>query len=246
MVMRRKDIPKDVLRLLDRIKGKRARIVIDHILKHGSITTEILQSKYGYDHPPRAIRDVIEQGVPLAKIMITGDGGRRVAEYSLGDLTQIRVGRIGGRRLFSKTFKGELLHSGDSKCNICQVRLDGRALQVDHRVPYEVAGEGTSDQRDPKDYMLLCTSCNRAKSWSCEHCRNWSELRDSRQCLACYWGHPEKYSHVALEDIRRLDLVWRNSEVPEYDELHAAASSREQLMPDFVKETLRRAIAEKS
>lgn len=46
--------------------------------------------------------------------------------------------------------------------------MDERDLQIDHRVPYEVAGE--SNELKTEDFMLLCGSANRAKSWSCEHC----------------------------------------------------------------------------
>ena len=35
------------------VLAKRAKTVIDHILKHGHITTEELKNLYGYDHPPR-------------------------------------------------------------------------------------------------------------------------------------------------------------------------------------------------
>ena len=45
--------------------AKRPRTVIGHILQHGFITSEELHSIYGYDHPPRAARDVREYGIPL-------------------------------------------------------------------------------------------------------------------------------------------------------------------------------------
>lgn len=58
--------PEDkVRRLLESIRNKRTRIVIEHILEHGHITTEELERDYGYNHPPRAARDVREAGIPL-------------------------------------------------------------------------------------------------------------------------------------------------------------------------------------
>ena len=39
-------------RSLNAVTGKRARIVVEHIIKHGSITTDDLKEKYGCDHPP--------------------------------------------------------------------------------------------------------------------------------------------------------------------------------------------------
>ena len=35
---------------------------------------------------------------------------------------------------------------------------------IDHRTPYEVAGDEGGGPRDPKDYMLLCAACQRSKS----------------------------------------------------------------------------------
>ena len=56
--MTRRKYPKEFLERLRAIKSKRPKTVIDHILKHGFITTEELEQKYGYKHPPRAARDV--------------------------------------------------------------------------------------------------------------------------------------------------------------------------------------------
>ncbi len=57
--------PKAFLDHINSISNKRARIVIDHIMKHGFITTEDLETTYGYSHPPRAARDVREAGYLL-------------------------------------------------------------------------------------------------------------------------------------------------------------------------------------
>ncbi|WP_369334486.1 helix-turn-helix domain-containing protein [Candidatus Thiosymbion oneisti] len=51
--------------MLESVEAKRPKTVIDHILKHGQITTEELKDTYGYNHPPRATRDVREQGIPI-------------------------------------------------------------------------------------------------------------------------------------------------------------------------------------
>ena len=66
---------------LKAVTGRRARVVIDHILEHGHITTEELKDTYGYNHPPRAARDVREQGVPLETFKVTGSDGRRIGAY---------------------------------------------------------------------------------------------------------------------------------------------------------------------
>ena len=60
-----KKLPKSFLSKLNSIEAKRPKTVIQHILKHGYITTEELETLYGYQHPPRAARDVRELGIPL-------------------------------------------------------------------------------------------------------------------------------------------------------------------------------------
>ena len=109
----------------------------------------------------------------------------------------------------------------------------------DHRVPYEVAGDVAFDERDTASYMLLCGSCNRAKSWSCEHCRNWTDLKLIGKCKTCYWASPESYRHIALQDARRLDLVWLGNETKVYDKLRGIAVTAREAMPAYVKRVLR-------
>jgi len=68
-------------RLLDSVTGKRPRTVIDHILEHGHVTTEQLTSLYGYQHPPRAARDVRDHGVPLETFRVKSSDGRTIGAY---------------------------------------------------------------------------------------------------------------------------------------------------------------------
>src|SRR5688572_23135391 len=103
------DYPPKFLAFLAAIKGKRSRIVIEHILEHGFITTEDLENIYGYSHPPRAIRDVREQGVPLETFSIKNAQGRTIAAYRFADPSQVRLDRAGGRKPLTKTFKKQLV-----------------------------------------------------------------------------------------------------------------------------------------
>ena len=96
------------------------------------------------------------------------------------------------------------------------------------------------------DFMLLCGSCNRAKSWSCEHCQNWKVEKAHNVCGTCYWASPETYAHVALRLIRRLDISWSDAEIPEYDRLVALSEQEEKGLPDFVKSVLRRQLDDAS
>jgi len=237
-----KKFPKNFLARLTAVTAKRPRTVIDHILKYGFITTEDLKTKYGYNHPPRAARDVREQGIPIETYTVVGGDGRKIAAYRFGDPASIRRGFLGGRSAFPKAFKKALVEAHGSRCHICLQRYEERYLQIDHRVPYEVAGDIAIDARDIASYMLVCGSCNRAKSWSCEHCPNWSQLKVRATCNSCYWASPEAYRHIAMQDARRLELIWLGKEVNEFDEVRERARESGEPMPDFVKRVLRRTI----
>lgn len=238
--MGKSKIHPEVLKKIQTITGKRSLVVVNHILEHGEITTEDLEN-YGYKHAPRAIRDVKEQGLPLKRFWTRNSQGRRIAGYRFGNLDDVKNDQLGGRKVFSKKFIQKVISEQDNKCAICQGRFENRYLQMDHRVPYEVGGDD-SGKRNATAYMPLCVTCNRAKSWSCEHCENWLKSKDKKKCQSCYWGSPEKYSHVALEGIRRLGITWQAEEVGDYDKLRKQACKKKQPMPDCVKELIKRAL----
>jgi hypothetical protein len=236
--------PQDFLNYVQSITNKRAKIVIDHILKHGFITTEDLENTYGYNHPPRAVRDVREAGIPLETFKVKSKEGKSIAAYRFGDVSMLQAERKSGRTMFSKEFKKTLFDSCHGKCAVCNGEFEERYLQIDHKIPYEVGGD-SDEQHNIADFMLLCASCNRAKSWSCEHCENW--LNDGNQdlCRQCYWGNPLNYNHIAMKDIRRLDLQWAGDEVKHYDAIRIIADSKNIGMPDFVKQLLKNNVPSK-
>jgi|ERR1700677_2617637 len=228
--------PKEFLELCRSITAKRPKTVIDHILKHGYITTEELKNQYGYDHPPRAARDVRELGIQLETSRIVAANGRKIAAYRFGDLTKKKFRRFSGRTGLSKEIKEQLIKKFGCRCFIYLETMEASDLQIDHRVPYEVAGD--SDELKTEDFMLLCGSANRAKSWSCDHCENWKSIKDKNICLSCYWAFPEKYTHVAMRQIRRIDLIWQGEEVIQYEKLKSDAAKSGLEIPQFVKEVL--------
>ena len=113
-----------------------------------------------------------------------------------------------------------------------------RELQIDHRIPFEIIGDDRNVPENPDDYMLLSVSANRAKSWSCENCKNWQN-RNIKKCQSCYWAFPENYSHIAMREIRCLDILWANNEIIEYNDLKQEAEKVQQELPEFVKNVLR-------
>lgn len=73
--------------------------------------------------------------------------------------------------------------------------------------------------------MLLDASSQRAKSWSCEACENWKAIQDEAICRACLWAFPENYSHIAMKQVRRVDVQWQDDEVAVFDALKARADA---------------------
>ncbi len=231
------ELPKEFVNRLRAITAKRPKTVIDHILRYGYVTTEDLNHKYGYDHPPRAARDVREQGIPLETFYVRGAHGRKIGAYKFGDPSQAKGNRFRGRKTWPKMFKQLLVKRYGSFCGICLTKYESRYLQIDHRVPYEVAGDAQAEL-DPAEFMLVCGSCNRAKSWSCEHCQNCLVDHEVNVCESCYWATPGSYTHVALRFIRRLDIVWSEEEVLKYDRLVEISNKNGQRLSDFVKDVL--------
>ncbi|MBD2299662.1 HNH endonuclease [Nostoc sp. FACHB-190] len=230
-------LPNDFIQLCQSVTAKRPKAVIDHILQYGFITTEELKERYGYNHPPRAARDVREHGIPLETFRVTGSDGRKIAAYRFGDVSKARFSRLSGRTGLSKQIKNELIRRYGCKCFIYLEKVEERELQIDHRVPFEVDGE---PELAPESFMLLCGSANRAKSWSCEHCENWNSIQDKSICLSCYWAYPEHYTHIAMQEIRRIDLMWQGDDIEIYEKLRQQAISLEKEIPEFIKEIIER------
>ena len=219
------------------VTAKRPRTVINHILEYGLITTEELSERYGYDHPPRAIRDVRENGIPLETFKATsGKTGRQIAAYRFADTSQIVAGRVGGRKAFSKQFKEHLIKHYGARSMMTNEQLEPRYLQIDHRIPYQIAGNDAGEEIE--HYMLLDASAQRAKSWSCENCENFHSIKDVAICGGCFWAYPENYRHVAMRQERRLDIVWSGSEVACFEALTEQAGKRRLSPQELVKRAI--------
>lgn len=213
---------KEFLALLESVTAKRPRTVIQHILKNGYITSQELKNVYGYNHPPRAVRDVREYGIPLVTYRVQGADGRSIAAYTLGNPEDAKnaLSKASGRTVLSKALKQALIEKYGAQCFIYLEKMDDAVLQVDHRVPYEIGGE--HDEKDIDYFMLLSPSANRAKSWTCEHCTNWKK-KDKDFCLRCFWAHPEDYDHVAGRAEKVISILFTGDEIEDYRRLVSLA-----------------------
>jgi hypothetical protein len=46
------------------------------------------------------------------------------------------------------------------------------------------------------------------------------------------------YEHVAMEDVRRVDIEWREKEVEDYNALNEEAAATQQSINEYIKEIL--------
>lgn len=223
--------PKELLDRVAKVTNKRARFVLDSIVKNGIITTEQI-NQAGYDHPPRAAQDARDLGFRLKTTKVKHTNGRTIAAYTFdeGEFDRSKA----GRRLLPKKERDAIIHSAGNKCHICGAIHN---LQVDHRIPYEVAGETCSDQEHP--FQVLCGSCNRKKSWDCEHCRNRLEINDPDICCSCYWAEPTLYGHVAMLQQRRTDVVWIGDEVKAFERIQRKAERHHRSVSEEIKSSLK-------
>jgi hypothetical protein len=213
---------------------KRAAAARDMLLKHGTVTTAELND-LGYDHPPRAIADLKDVGVTVTKRMIQVNG-RRMAQYSLVDT----IGSTErNRKNLPKKFREALYLQYDYRCAICGGHYTARELQVDHRIPFRISGD--PDVPAPENFMPLCGSDNRAKSWTCEHCTN-GLVKDPDMCSDCYWASPDEYTHIAGQEERRLIMAIQGREVAIFDRINEAAEADGLSPGDWVQQRLSRLI----
>lgn len=224
-------LSEELLQKIAAVTNRRARFVLDKIVAQGIVTTEEINAA-GYDHPPRAAQDVRDLGFRLKTIKVKHSNRRSIAAYVF-DEGEMEGGKH-GRRLLPKKERDALISSGGGKCNICGSSVN---LQVDHRIPYAIAGDLPREQEGT--HQILCGSCNRKKSWACEHCSNLVNDRLPAVCGECYWAEPASYTHVAMQIERRVDIVWIGDEVREFENIKAAADLKLTTVATEIKELLR-------
>lgn len=226
------DSPKELLERIGAVTNKRARFVLDSIAKNGVVTTEEI-NQAGYDHPPRAAQDARDLGFRLKTIKVKHTNGRSIAAYMF-DQGEVEPGKA-GRRILPKKERNALIRAAGGKCQICGAEHN---LQTDHRIPYEVAGESQHGGKQP--YQILCGSCNRKKSWACEHCQNWLQTKSLDVCRSCYWAEPDAYSHVAMQPQMRVELVWIGDEIIDFERIKGEAARHQRGVAEEIKRRLKR------
>ena len=232
-------IDKKLLEAAQKVTAHRPKIVIDHIIKYGFISTEELKETYGYSHPPRAAGDVRDQGIPLETFKVKARDGRSIGAYRFGDPSKIESGKLGGRKVLPKKLKKQLIERFGPQCAISKEEYDGPYLQVDHRIPYRIAGDNASTDNNLDDFMLLSGSAQRQKSWACESCLNFSTNKNLSTCKSCCWAFPDGFTHVAMKQERRIDVTFTQEELQKYQILQQKAQKNGSSIQSEIKKLIR-------
>lgn len=218
----------------------RVAIALREILQHGYVTSAKLQ-ELGYPEARRAPMDIKDLGIPIVNGRAKRADGRYIASYSFGRAADLIAGRGRGRGGVPKKFRAKLLkHYGSRDC-ITDAEMDPRVLTVDHRIPYQIDGDRGLAEQDVSAFMLLDKQSQRLKSWSCEHCPNFLLKRSPQVCSTCFWAFPEKYDHIATEDIRRTEVVWQGGDVPVHDRLQKRAEREGVTVVELLRRLARKA-----
>lgn len=212
--------------------SKRGKILLEIILRSGSVTTEELEA-VGYRDAASAARDVRDTGIPLITGKARSKTGGRTARYTLGKAKDIIDGRFNGRTIIPKSVKEKVLAHYGCVDWLTGAAMPRTALTVDHRVPFRVLGDPKKPDWRIEELMPLDKSSQRSKSWACEACENY-RIRDPDICRECFWAFPETYEHIAMEPLRRTDMVWRNSDVELHDRMKARAEAEGITMPEML------------
>jgi 5-methylcytosine-specific restriction endonuclease McrA len=215
------------------VTNRRARFVLDYIVEHGHITADDIQ-RAGYREHRRAVMDCRDLGFPIINSRVRSPQGGTVGAWTLDpDGT---VGGRAGRRQYPRAFRLLLLARANGRCEVCGAPQADRNLQIDHRIPFEI--DPGSGELVPDEYQMLCGSCNRTKSRTCEtDCPNW-QARDPEVCRTCMWASPDDYQHIATIPRRQVTLTWVGDDVGVYDELRAAAESAGEDVTTFLRRRL--------
>jgi hypothetical protein len=225
------DLPPQLRARIENVTNRRARFVLDHIVAHGFITADDIQ-RQGYREHRRAVMDCRDLGFAIARVKAPGGAGA----WTL-DLDADERARREGRTNFTKTFREALVARAGGRCEACGASQAARALQIDHRVPYEI--DPGSGEEVAGEFQMLCGSCNRSKSWTCEtDCPNW-RLRDPATCLRCMWGNPGDYEHIATVTRRQVTLTFDGPEaVADYERLASAAAECGLALEEYLRDRL--------
>jgi hypothetical protein len=208
------------------LKNRRARVVTEFKVKNSSVNTD----------------DVQDTGLPIVTSETKDENNKDILSYKFAEEGKISFLREQDRKHFSKDFKDHLIEKHGSICCICLIKEESGHLQIGQRIPYGVLDEIQYKKEKEKNYFLLCGSCNRSKSLSCDTCKNYKEIKDPNVCKSCYWASPEKYNHIAMKKEGRIELVFTEELMETYNKIKSASETAKTNICKFVIELLKKSL----
>ncbi len=226
---------KEYVELVYPYATKRAKWAIDELLSNGSLTSsEMLE--FGHMHPARVICDVRDQGIPVETTTIF-EQGKRYASYKLGKAKDINRAKFGGRKTIPTCIKHILVARNGMQCQLSKATLQSTDLEVDHRIPFALAGE-PKHPKCPSNYMLLSRSMQMKKSKECAGCPNLKKLNSVDNCNECYWASPEHYTHKAMRQEQVTSINWTDKDAISLAKIRELALSHGLSVESLIKNTL--------
>ncbi|MDF5707466.1 MAG: hypothetical protein PUP90_07215 [Nostoc sp. S4] len=64
--------------------------------------------------------------------------------------------------------------------------------------------------------------------------------------MSCYWAYPESYTHIAMRQVRRIDLIWQEENIDIYERLKQQAVNLNKEIPQLIKEIIEQEIRRNS
>lgn len=205
------------------------------MLSNGALTSSEMLS-FGHMHPARVIGDVRDQGIPVKTTTIF-EQGKRYASYTLGKARDINRVKFGGRKAIPSYIKDMLVARSGMRCQLSEATLENTDLEVDHRIPFALAGEPVHP-KCPTNYMLLSRSMQMKKSKECAGCPNLKKLKSVDNCKECYWASPEHYTHTAMRQEQVTNINWTDEDAISLAKIRELAISHGISVESLIKKTL--------
>lgn len=222
-------------------KGKkRAKALAELLIEKGKVSTKEIREMLNEEHPPSAARDLKDLGIPI-KMTWGSSNGRRYGIYEFDNPDLLENNILRGRQYFPKSLKSNLIKRDGERCNISNINFKSQYLQIDHRIPYRLAGENGLPKDHPEDFQLLSAASQKQKSKICEgECQNFKSVKNPEICKDCYWAYPEDYNHIATQQIRVLNVGFLDKDVELFERIKSASLqsglSMDQLIIDLIKQ----------
>jgi len=71
-------------------------------------------------------------------------------------------------------------------------------------------------------------------------------LAESLKLRRHYWAYPDNYTHIAMREARRADIMWTGTEVGSYERLKQRTLRLQKNIPGYVKEIIEQHVKSES